>query len=226
MTSHDMKDLLGKVAAEGTEGVDLAEGELVTKIRSRRRRRGAIVGLAGVATGAVIVAGAVAIVPGLGDEQKQPPVASSIGLAIGQCGGAVSGQPRADAPLRLTATQKQPIAGSAAFASVDFEVTNTTNAPLDLITGKSAQVSVVQQGVVVATPAPVRDVGVPVKLAPGQTYRYKSTVSLRQCGSAPAQTGQQLKPGGYELYATQRFSPADGGAEIEAQGGPWPVELR
>lgn len=225
MTTNDLKNLLQKLAAEGTDTVDLGENHLVTKIRSKRRRRGAIVGAAGLATAAVIVVGAVAIVPGLRDQQEQPPVAQSIGLSIGGCDGAVSGLPRSDAALRLTATQKE-IAGTGSFASVDFEVTNTTNAPLNLVTGKTADVTVVQQGVVVATPAPVRDSAVPVKLEPGQTYRYKSTVSLRQCGSPSAYTGQPLEPGSYELYANQRFSPTDGGPDIEAQGGPWSVELK
>ena len=223
MTTNDLKNLLQNLAAESA--VDLGENELVTKIRSKRRRRRAIVGAAGLATAAVIVVGAVAIVPGLRDQQEQPPVAESIGLSIGGCGGAVSGQPRSDAALRLTATQQQPITMTGDLASIDLEVTNTTNAPLDLITSAGAGVTVVQQGVVVATPLPMRAIGIPVKLAPGQTYRYKSGVSLRKCGSDASYTGLPLEPGSYELYANQWFSPTTG-PQIEAKGGPWQIELK
>ena len=227
MTSKDLKDLLGTVAAEGRDTVDLDEQHLVPRIRSRRRRQRIIVAAAGLGTAAVIAAAAVAIVPNLGSDEA--PVASGLaanGVAIGECDGAVSGSPRADQPLKLAATGTLvPSATNPDFGKIKLDVTNTTGAPVTLMTGTTADITVVQQGRVVATPAAVRDSGVPVVLAPGETKSIESTVSLRRCGEAAAQTKQRLEPGGYELYATQRFSPTDGGQEIEAQGGPWSVAL-
>ena len=227
MTSKDLKDLLGTVAAEGRDTVDLDEQHLVPRIRGRRRRQRIIVGAAGLGTAAVIAAAAFAIVPNLGGDEA--PVASGLdanGVAIGECGGAVNGSPRADQPLKLAATGALVQSKTNAdFAKIKVDVTNTTGAPLTLKTGTSADITVVQQGRVVATPAAIRDVAVPLVLAPGQTKSFESTVSLRQCGEAAAQAKQRLEPGAYELYATQRFSPTDGGQEIEAQGGPWSFAL-
>jgi hypothetical protein len=228
MTSKDLKDLLGTVAAEGRDTVDLDEQQLVPRIRSRRRRQRIIVAAAGLGTAAVIAAAAVAIVPNLGT--GEPTVASGTGLeangvAIGDCGGPVSGQPRADQPLKLAAAGTLVPSSNADFARIKVNVTNTTGAPVTLTTGNSAQITVVQQGKVVATPAGTRDLAVQVVLAAGETKSIESTVSLRRCGEAATQTKQRLEPGAYELYATQRFSPTDGGQLIEAQSGPWTVEL-
>ena len=63
-------------------------------------------------------------------------------------------------------------------------------------------------------------------LQPGETKTLVTTISLRRCGEATAQAGEKLAPGSYQFYATQVFSPTDGGQEIEAQGGPWTIELK
>ena len=63
-------------------------------------------------------------------------------------------------------------------------------------------------------------------LQPGETKTLVTTISLRRCGEATTQAGEKLAPGSYQLYATQLFSPTDGGPQIEAQGGPWTVELK
>ncbi|WP_432943546.1 hypothetical protein ACQPXM_00470 [Kribbella sp. CA-253562] len=228
MTSKDLKDLLGAVADEGRETVDLDEQRVAGRIKGRRRRNAVVMGAASLGTAAVIALAAVAVVPNLGGEDT--PVAGArqaAGLTIGACGGAVSGEPRADAPLELSAaTTIKPISGTTDFAAVDVVVINKTEQIMELTTGKSAAVTVAQQGKVVSTPAPVRDVAVPMTLLPGERAVVTSTISLRRCGEAATQAGDKLAPGSYQLYATQVFSPADGGQRIEAQGGPWTVELK
>jgi len=233
MSSKDLKDLLGAVADEGRDTVDLDESHLVGRIRTRRRRQRVIVSAASVGTAAVIAAAAVAIVPNLGNQE--PTVASGTGLSatgiagIGKgagCGAAVSGTPRPDAPMKLEAVGPVQSGANADFATIDIQVTNTGSAAVDAITGKGADMTVVQNGVVVATPAGVRLKGYPVKLQPGGSEKYQATVSLRRCDAASTQTGQRLAAGSYQLYATKNFSPADGGQIVEIQGGPWTVELK
>lgn len=228
MTSKDLKDLLGAVADEGRETVALDERALAGRIKGRRRRNALVAGAASLGTAAVIAIAAVAVVPNLGGGADTPPVAGPAnGLALGACGGAAGGEPRADQPLQLSAaTVIKPISGTTDFGTVDVVVTNTTDKVLEVTTGKSAALTVAQQGKVVATPAPVRDQGVKLTLVPGGREIITSTISLRRCGGATTQAGEKLAPGSYQFYATQLFSPTDSGQEIEAQGGPWTVELK
>ncbi|ADB29206.1 hypothetical protein Kfla_0077 [Kribbella flavida DSM 17836] len=229
MTSKDLKDLLGAVADEGRETVAVDEQQVAGRIKSRRRRQSVVVAAASVGTAAVIAAAAVAIVPNLGTEQA--PVAgprqAATGVAIGGCGETVSGEPRADAPLTMSAvTGVKPVSGTTDYATIDLVVTNTTQQTLHLSTGRSAAITVAQGGKVVATPAPARDAAVQLTLLPGEKKTVTSTVGLRRCDGATTQTGGRLAAGGYQLYATQKFNPTEGGEVLEAQGGPWTVELK
>ena len=54
MTSDDLKQLLQSVATHGTDTVELDEHALVPRIRRRRHRRTAAVGVAGFAGAAAI----------------------------------------------------------------------------------------------------------------------------------------------------------------------------
>ncbi|GAB3826812.1 hypothetical protein [Kribbella italica] len=229
MTSKDLKDLLGAVADEGWDTVDLDEQALAGRIKGRRRRNTLVAGAASLGTAAVIAIAAVAVVPNLGGSADTPVAGArqeASGLAIGACGGAVSGEPRAGAPLTLSAPVIKPISVASDFGTVDVVVTNTSGKPVDLTAGRSAAITLAQQSKVVGTPAPVRDVAVKVKLLPGEQQTITSTISLRRCGEAKTQAGEKLAPGSYQFYATQIFSPTDGGQEIEAQGGPWTVALK
>ncbi|MEV6287984.1 hypothetical protein [Kribbella sp. NPDC051770] len=229
MTSKDLKDLLGAVADEGRETVTLDEQAVAGRIKGRRRRNALVAAAASLGTAAVIAVAAVAVVPNLGGTADTPVAGpgQAGGLAIGACGGAVGGEPRADQPLELSAaTTLKPISGTTDLAAVDVVVINHTDKILELTTGRSAALTVVQQGAVVATPAPVRDVAVPLTLLPGERHIITSTISLRRCGEATTQAGEKLAPGSYQFYATQLFSPTGGGQPIEAQGGPWTVELK
>lgn len=227
MTSKDLKDLLGAVADEGRDTVDLDERALAGRIKGRRRRNALVAGAASLGTAAVIAIAAVAVVPNLGGSADTPVAAQATGLALGACGGAAGGEPRADQPLELSAaTVIKPISGTTDFGAVDVVVVNKTDKILELTTGRSAALTVAQQGKVVATPAPVRDVANKLTLLPEERRVITSTISLRRCGEATTQAGEKLAPGSYQFYATQVFSPTDGGQEIEAQGGPWTVELK
>jgi hypothetical protein len=229
MSSKDLKDLLGAVADEGRDTVDLDEGHLVGKIRTRRRRQRVIVSAASVGTAAVIAAVAVSVVPNL--RNQEPTVASDsgtsgLGVAIAACGGAVSGVPRQDAPLELTAIGPLRPAPNPAVAFIDLQLTNTGSTPLDAQSHEGAGITVAQNGVVVGQALPVRSIGVPVKLQPGESLKFQAGVSLRRCDAASAQTDQPLAAGSYQLYATRSFNPNDGGQAISVQGGPWTVELK
>ncbi len=229
MTSKDLKDLLGAVADEGRDTVDLDERALAGRIKGRRRRNALVAGAASLGTAAVIAIAAVAVVPNLGGEDT--PVAGTrqaAGLTVGGCGGAVSGEARADGPITLEASPAvQPVSGRPDYLTVDVRITNTTDAVLkDLVSLPNPQVSVVQAGKVVATPLPARTKGILVSLQPGETKSVATTIGLRHCSGAATQTGEPLAPGSYQLYATQTFTPTSGGEPIEAQGGPWTVELK
>jgi hypothetical protein len=227
MTSKDLKDLLGAVADEGRDTVDLDERALAGRIKGRRRRNALVAGAASLGTAAVIAIAAVAVVPNLGGSADTPVAGQATGLALGACGGAAGGEPRADQPLELSAaTVIKPISGTTDFGAVDVVVVNKTDKILELTTGRGAALTVAQQGKVVATPAPVRDVANKLTLLPEERRIITSTISLRRCGEATTQAGEKLAPGSYQFYATQVFSPTDGGQEIEAQGGPWTVELK
>jgi hypothetical protein len=230
MTSKDLKDLLGAVADEGRETVTLDERRVAGRIKGRRRRNAVVMGAASLGTAAVIALAAVAVVPNLGGGGDTPVAGTrqeANGLTIGECGGAVSGEPRTDAPIKLTASQLQPVTGRHDVMTLDVQLTNTTGAVLkDLVTGPSAAIKVVQSGKVVAVPGPERAIGVTVTLRAGETKTVRTAVSLRRCGEATTQTGDRLAPGSYQLYATQSFSPTSGGEPIVAQGGPWTVELK
>ncbi len=230
MTSKDLKDLLGAVADEGRDTVDLDERALAGRIKGRRRRNTLVAGAASLGTAAVIAIAAVAVVPNLGGSADTPVAGArqeASGLALGACGGAATGEPRAGQPLELSAaTVVKPISGTTDFGAVDVVVVNKTDKVLELTTGRSAALTVAQQGKVVATPAPIRDVADRLTLLPGDRHVITSTISLRRCGEATTQAGEKLAPGSYQFYATQVFSPTDGGQEIEAQGGPWTVELK
>ncbi|MGC4936757.1 hypothetical protein [Kribbella sp. DT2] len=230
MTSKDLKDLLGAVADEGRDTVDLDERALAGRIKGRRRRNTLVAGAASLGTAAVIAIAAVAVVPNLGGSADTPVAGArqeATGLAVGGCGGAASGEPRADAPIKLTASQLQPVTGKQESMTIDVQLTNTTGAVLkDLITGPTVPIKVVQGGKVVAVPGPERSVGVPVTLQAGETKTVRTTIGLRRCSEATTQTGERLAPGSYQLYAAQTFTPTSGGDPIEAQGGPWTVELK
>jgi len=105
MTSKDPQDLLGTVAAEGRDTVDLDEQHLVPRIRSRARRKRIIVAAAGLGTAAVIAVAAVAIVQNLGtDEPRSPraPASKRTGSRSATVADPSVVSPR-DQPLKLAA---------------------------------------------------------------------------------------------------------------------------
>lgn len=230
MTSKDLKDLLGAVADEGRDTVDLDERALAGRIKGRRRRHTLVAAAASLGTAAVIAIAAVAVVPNLGGSADTPVAGArqAAGLTVGGCGGVVGGEPRTDAPIKLTASPVvQPVSGRPDYVTVDVQLTNTTDAPLtNLVTGLGAAITLVKDGKVVAVPGPERSIGVPVSLRAGETKTVPTTFGLRHCSGAATQTGERLAPGSYQLYATQTFTPTSGGEQIEAQGGPWTVELK
>jgi hypothetical protein len=74
MTSDDVKHLLQSMADHGASRVKLDEHALVPRIRRRRFRRTATIGVASIATAAVIAVTASAVLPGRGNDA---PIADS-----------------------------------------------------------------------------------------------------------------------------------------------------
>ena len=127
--------------------------------------------------------------------------------------------------LRLSAIRPEAIAAGRSTATLDVRVSNVSGERLRAMTAIAASVVVVEHGVVVGLPLPVRDVAVVVDLAPGESKVFRSGADLYRCS-----TGVGLPPGRYALYAAQRFTllDADGGVgeTLELQTGPWPLQLR
>jgi hypothetical protein len=140
------------------------------------------------------------------------------------------GPPLDDEPLLMTASiPNEPIRGTDAGLQIETRLTNVTDSPLELRTMRSgADISVVQDGVVIRPPGGKRPAATRFTLAPGASRTYESTVNL----GYPTGTFSEihpLAPGTYQLYAVQRFTPATPEPELErafsVHGGPWDIQI-
>ena len=85
----------------------------------------------------------------------------------------------------------------------------------------AADVFLVRDDKVVATPLAQDAIGVRWELAAGETRTMPALASLVSC----EQDGEPLRPGDYELYARVVVI-ADDGAAQRAFGGPWRLRVR
>lgn len=142
-----------------------------------------------------------------------------------ECGARLTTAPHGDDRLRLTAVAPDSVDHGATRASIDVRVVNVSGGRLRAMTATAADVVVVENGVVVGEPGGIRDVGVVVELAPGESRVFESGIDLLRCS-----TGEGLSAGGYDLYAVQRFIVLDADNDydetIDLQTGPWPLQLR
>jgi hypothetical protein len=235
MTSHDLKDLLQTMAADGTDRVPLDEQTLIPRIRSRRRRRTGLATAVAASTAIVVAAGAYAVLPG--GDQNQPQVAAPTptvtlkpdrvkGFA---CGSTLTGSIVGDEALRFEVSGQAVTADSRGLGELGIQLTNTTSEPLDLFGGPSiARIVVVKDGVVVATPLAEHAIGKPWKFDPGQTVTSKVFLDAHQCTTDGVPGTTPLAAGTYQIYATKDFQANSdtGRSGTVAAGGPWTIELK
>jgi hypothetical protein len=235
MTSHDLKDLLRTMAADGADRVTVDEHDLVPRIRSRRRRRAGVVAAVVASTAVVVAAGAYAVLPG----DDAPPVAAPVkptttldpkGVRGFACGSSLTSSLTGAPALRFDpATPVATRDADGRFLRMDFKLTNTSDKALDLFgTPYGPWVVVVKDGIVVGGTAGENQPGKGWPLAAGQSVTMESSFPASRCTADASVGTEPLAPGSYQLYAYKDFlhNTDAGRDEVVAAGGPWTVELK
>ena len=138
-----------------------------------------------------------------------------------------SGEVRCGRPFRLPAVDgprlvaRFPESVRAGQRAVSGRVEMTSGEAMRGVAAPAADVFLVRDDQVVATPMPQDAVGVRWEMAAGETRSVPATASLVSCESH----GGPLPPGRYELYARMVLTPDDG-APQRAFGGPWRLGVR
>jgi hypothetical protein len=96
----------------------------------------------------------------------------------------------------------------------------TTAEAVHGVTSEHAGGFLVRDGLVVTTPLPQADIGMPWDTAAGEVREVSVVASLVSCEPG----GEPLPAGEYELYVVVTITP-DGGKTIQALGGPSPLRL-
>lgn len=238
MTGNELRDLLQKTAADGSDYVEVDEDGLIDRIRRRRIRSSSLL-VGGVA---VVVA-----VVGLGTawvvrpDGRAPAVAGGSSAVVApvpfqhRCGAALLGDHPVESPLRVTIGRQEIVRqrGDGEYGRVDATLTNSSDQNLAGATASAVRVVVVKDGAVVATTGAITANALPVTLGPGQSETLVVPVPLRHCTPTTAESGSgpALEPGTYQLYT--EYSVAVGspratpGAEFKVlRSGPWTVDLK
>ena len=121
--------------------------------------------------------------------------------------------------LRLVA--RFPASVQAGQQAVSGTVEVTSREAMRGVAAPAADVFLVRDDQVVATPMPQDAIGVRWELAAGEKRSVPAIASLVSCESQ----GGPLPPGQYELYARIVLIPDDGAAQ-RAFGGPWQLGVR
>ena len=119
----------------------------------------------------------------------------------------------------LTLAGEFPTSASRSATTVEGTVTVTnTGAPMQGDTSPLADVFVVREGRIVATPAPKDLIAQPFDLTTDAEARFPATADLHACAG-----GGPLPPGTYELYAV--VSVVQGVNTVHATGGPYRLDI-
>ena len=121
--------------------------------------------------------------------------------------------------LRLVARFPDSVQADQHAVSGTVEV--TSRAAMRGVAAPAADVFLVRDDRVVATPMPQDTIGVRWELAAGETRSVPAMASLASCESHSG----PLPPGRYELYARVVLTP-DHGPALRAFGGPWGLDVR
>ncbi len=97
----------------------------------------------------------------------------------------------------------------------------TTAEAVHGVTSEHADGFLVRDGLVVTTPLPQADIGIPWDTAAGEVREVPVVASLVSCRP----DGEPLTAGEYELYVLVTITPDDG-KTIQAFGGPSPLRLK
>lgn len=234
MTSHDLKDLLQTMAADGTDRVSVDEQTLIPRIRSRRRRRTGITAAIAASTAVVVAAGAYAVLPG--NEEPPPaaaPVKPTVTMTPGRgfaCGSSLTASLASDPSLRFDpAAPVLTREANGRMLRLDFKLTNTSDKSLDLFgTPYGPWVVVVKDGIVVGGTSGENQPGKGWPLTPGQSVSMESEFPANRCTVDGSLGTEPLAPGSYQVYAYKDFmGKANADREdVIAAGGPWTVELK
>jgi hypothetical protein len=147
-----------------------------------------------------------------------------------RCGVCIDWAPRSDLPLELSVTvPDEPLteADALGLAGLEVRVTNVSGSALRVMTGRGAHLTLVRDGLVVATAPGQRGSAHTYELEPGAGPAYLSGVSLRRCTDGPpSRESAPLPPGIYQLYAAQMFTlGSDWDTRFAVQAGPWDLAV-
>ena len=143
-----------------------------------------------------------------------------------ECGSRITGWPRADLPLEITASLPDgPLRKELSGGTwIEMRVTNVSDSTLRVMTYRDgAFITIGKNGLVVAGPGGRRPAGTSFVLEPGAGRDYKSGINFRRCDHDSA----NVSPGKYQLYAAQTFTLRDEEPWTQGlvTGGPWDVEI-
>jgi hypothetical protein len=197
----DLKNLLEDLAARAGD-VELAEHDVVQRIRRRRRVRTALTGATGVATVAVLAVGAYAAIPSPTAAPASTSTPASLPvkmpLAPYECGVAFPAPKPVDEARRIevvTLTQKSIRQTSTGWSGVvQSKFLYVGGMPYPVIGGLPPKwIAVVGNGRMVGR-ATVTTTAKHVELHPGQSNVVDARIEVRSC------TGEPLPAGSYQLY--------------------------
>lgn len=232
MTTNDIKEALQTLAGEAPDITGL-RGELVPRIRRRRRIRQTALTATVICGVGAVTAGAFMGMSTSGPDHIEPaaPANTQTDWTFGACGSRIAAQPKAGRPLRLIAslpTAPLKATDDRLLEQIDMSVKNVSNSALKILTSQGALMAITKDGIVVASPAGMIRKGYAYTIEPGATHDYKSTINLRRCDAGSG--SKALSPGKYQLHALQTFSlfGKDSNtrtSSIAVQGGPLDIEI-
>jgi hypothetical protein len=161
-----------------------------------------------------VFAALVLALAGCGEEEDSPMMSEPGEL---RCGSPID----LSGPGGLRLAGRFPESAPAGQPAVDGVVEVTSREAVRGVAAAAADVFLVRDGRVVATPLAQDAVGVQWELAAGETRTMPGMASLVSCEP----DGGPLPPGRYELYARVVLTPDDGRPQT-AFGGPWRLRLR
>jgi hypothetical protein len=180
---------------------------------------------------AMVAAMALAVAAACGSTATMTTTTSTPGRASpppAGCGDSVAGWVSTDAPLAMTASfPARAPAGGAEMLRGTVTVTNRSDSHLSGTGAAQPDVTLARDGKVVALPLGLRLVAAVIELAPGAGQSFEAVASLRPC-DAGADRQARLRPGSYQVFASQRFDIDPAGPnrrQVVARGGPWDLTL-
>jgi hypothetical protein len=236
MTAKDLRDLLDSLAREAPDPSALHPDRLSNRIRRKRRMHRVSIAALGTALAAVSVGGVVLVLQlgwpfNQGVNNAEPDPSSRQSLSIGGCGSKISGKINNHLPLEMAADLPrvaEPDERGLLHGTVT--ITNQGQETIQGITAVQPDITVTKKSIVVGSPVGVRDVGVIIRLSPGESKKFELVANARACSGEYGSDDGLLRPGRYELFASLSVQvkvpgSQDPGDKHYIQGGPWAVTV-